>query len=247
MAPRRKVDNLLALAVLVLAAERPMHPVRDGTGAPRARQTPQHQHQVGIALHRGAKPRASTASSRPPAPSARVGGPERTVYALTDAGRAEMRDWLRELIAVPREGVPQLRGGALARSAPCRRRRSSELLTDRLRRLEAELAEVREELAESSRDLPRIFLIEAEYAAAMRQAEARGSARCSPSWPTAHCPASTCGGSSTAERTSTAGRRWHGRHREKRPRWRCGNTTTEASPSNRPAGGGPRPKVARPA
>ena len=32
--------------------------------------------------------------------------PERTVYALTDAGRAEFRDWLRELVAEPQQEYP---------------------------------------------------------------------------------------------------------------------------------------------
>jgi DNA-binding PadR family transcriptional regulator len=33
--------------------------------------------------------------------------PERTVYALTDAGRRELRDWLRELVEEPRHEYPQ--------------------------------------------------------------------------------------------------------------------------------------------
>lgn len=33
--------------------------------------------------------------------------PERTVYTITESGRSELRDWLRELIATPREEYPQ--------------------------------------------------------------------------------------------------------------------------------------------
>jgi DNA-binding PadR family transcriptional regulator len=49
--------------------------------------------------------------------------PERTVYALTDAGRRELRDWLRELVEEPRHEYPQFVAalsliGALPRVRP---------------------------------------------------------------------------------------------------------------------------------
>src|SRR4029453_16009199 len=34
--------------------------------------------------------------------------PERTEYVITDPGRAELRDWLRELVAVPESEYPRL-------------------------------------------------------------------------------------------------------------------------------------------
>jgi DNA-binding PadR family transcriptional regulator len=97
--------------------------------------------------------------------------PERTVYALTDAGREEMRDWLRELLAVPEKEFPSFEG-ALSLAGALPPEEVEQLLTERLRRLETELAEVRSELAALTPELPRVFLLEAEYAAAMRQAEA---------------------------------------------------------------------------
>src|ERR1700754_2717724 len=33
--------------------------------------------------------------------------PERTVYAITDSGRSEMHDWLRELVSEPEHEYPQ--------------------------------------------------------------------------------------------------------------------------------------------
>ncbi|GLY68236.1 PadR family transcriptional regulator [Amycolatopsis taiwanensis] len=33
--------------------------------------------------------------------------PERTIYTITETGRSELRDWLRELIATPRDEYPQ--------------------------------------------------------------------------------------------------------------------------------------------
>lgn len=44
--------------------------------------------------------------------------PERTVYALTDAGRHELRDWLRELIAEQRAQIRALIDRTLATGVP---------------------------------------------------------------------------------------------------------------------------------
>ncbi len=169
MAPRRKVDNLLALAVLVLAAERPMHPYEM---AQVLRERGKH-HSINIkwgSLYTVVRSLERHGFIEATGTFRQGRRPERTVYALTDAGRAEMRDWLRELIAVPRKEFPSFEA-ALSLAGALPPEEVEQLLTDRLRRLEAELADVRKELAEVSRDVPRIFLVEAEYAAAMRQAE----------------------------------------------------------------------------
>lgn len=41
----------------------------------------------------------------------RGGRPERTVYAITDAGRAELVDWVRDLVGSPEHGVTGLKAG----------------------------------------------------------------------------------------------------------------------------------------
>ena len=51
------------------------------------------------------------ASSRPPAPSARGSGPQRTVYEITDDGATEMTDWLTELIGTPAKEYPAFMAG----------------------------------------------------------------------------------------------------------------------------------------
>jgi len=97
--------------------------------------------------------------------------PERTVYSLTDAGAAEMRDWLSELIAIPTRDYTALEAGLsfLPALPPDRAR---QLLTARAEQLERESAN-----REGSRgllgstDVPRLFWIEEEYRDALRTAE----------------------------------------------------------------------------
>ncbi|KJK34214.1 hypothetical protein UK23_43865 [Lentzea aerocolonigenes] len=102
--------NPLALAVLALLAERPMHPYEMA-------QTMRERHQEEvIKLNYGslytvveqlAKHELITASATQKAGNR----PERTVYAITDTGTAELHDWLRELIAVPAKEYPRFEAG----------------------------------------------------------------------------------------------------------------------------------------
>lgn len=105
-----KRTNPLALAVLALLSERPMHPYEMA-------QTMRERHQEEViklnygslytvvdSLHRHD---LITASATQKAGNR----PERTVYAITDAGTAELQDWLRELIAVPAKEYPRFEAG----------------------------------------------------------------------------------------------------------------------------------------
>ena len=100
MATKRKVNNLLALAVLSVIVERPMH-----------------RYEIASMLRDRGKDRdmdikwgslytvvqnLDKAGFLEVAGNERDGArPERTIYRITAAGRAEMIDWTRELIAVP--------------------------------------------------------------------------------------------------------------------------------------------------
>jgi DNA-binding PadR family transcriptional regulator len=97
--------------------------------------------------------------------------PERTVYRITDAGHAELEDWLRELIAVPEREPPKFEG-ALSVVGVLPPDEVISLLRQRLERLESQLAAQREALEGFSRDVPRLFLVEAEFDLAIREAEA---------------------------------------------------------------------------
>jgi DNA-binding PadR family transcriptional regulator len=98
--------------------------------------------------------------------------PERTSYALTDAGRAEMRDWLRELVAEPGDEQPRFEA-ALSVLGVLSPEEVPGLLETRLAALEADIARQSAMLTEAARTVPGIFLIEAEYAVAMQAAEAQ--------------------------------------------------------------------------
>jgi DNA-binding PadR family transcriptional regulator len=99
--------------------------------------------------------------------------PERTVYAITEAGRDELLDWLWELTSVPASDYPEF-AAPLMFIYVLGRDRAIAALSHRAARLEAEISSsgafTRVMLAEVV-NFPRIFGIEEEYAQAMRKAE----------------------------------------------------------------------------
>jgi DNA-binding PadR family transcriptional regulator len=95
--------------------------------------------------------------------------PERTLYGITDAGREELRDWLRELVAEPEPEFPRFEA-ALSVVGVLPPDEVLDLLETRHRVLEERIAKDRATLA--GEPVPRVFLIEAEYALAMKEAEA---------------------------------------------------------------------------
>jgi DNA-binding PadR family transcriptional regulator len=104
--------------------------------------------------------------------SVREGGrPERTVYRITSAGRAEVDDWMRELVADPAQ-EPRQFTHALSVLGVLPPDTVIELLRTRLALLEQQIAEAREALARVGREIPRMFLIESEYELAISEAEA---------------------------------------------------------------------------
>ena len=170
MARRRKVGNLLALAVLSYLTQRPMHPyelsrtLRDNGDA---RSIKFNHGSLYMVVQQLAK-----AGFVVELETTREGQrPERTVYALTDAGRAEMHDWLRELIAEPQYEYPQFVAalsliGALAPDEVV------ELLGRRLQRLTQERSEIRTGIDTTlAAGVHPLFQIEEEYRLAMLDTE----------------------------------------------------------------------------
>lgn len=97
--------------------------------------------------------------------------PEKTVYSITEMGREEILDWLRELLAQPANDYPQF-GAALAFFAVLPKQEVVRLLKLRLALLEGQVAGSQIQLKTFlEMGLPRLFLIEGEYAQAMKQAE----------------------------------------------------------------------------
>src|SRR6478752_6186026 len=105
MAEKRKVANLLALAVLSYLSQRPMHPYE------LSRTLREHGDVRSIKFNHGSLymvvGQLVKAGFIAEQETTREGQrPERTVYALTDAGRQEFRDWMRELVEYPRHEYP---------------------------------------------------------------------------------------------------------------------------------------------
>lgn len=170
MAKRRRVGNLLALALLaILAPGTPMHPYEMASVLRRTGKERDMKIKWGslytvvqnLEKHGFITTVGSDRDGR---------RPERTVYAVTDAGRAELRDWVRELVEVPEPELSRFEA-ALSVLGVLPPDEATELLAARLRALDEDIAGLRAELAGATY-LPRIFLIETEYAVAMREAEA---------------------------------------------------------------------------
>jgi DNA-binding PadR family transcriptional regulator len=169
MAKRRKVGNILALAVLATVLQRPMHPY-EMASVLRARGKDEDMpikwgslYTVVQNLHRHGLLEV--------AESERQGGrPERTIYRITEAGTHELRDWVRELVATPEPERPRFKA-ALSVLSVLTPEDAASLLRERLAALDDRVAAQRAELAEHRRDVPRLFLVEAEYELAIREAE----------------------------------------------------------------------------
>lgn len=170
MSPRT-VSNLLALAVLAYLSNRPMHPYELG------RTLREHGDDRSIKFNPGSLymvvRQLAKAGLIAEQETFREGQrPERTVYALTDAGRQEFRDWLRELIEEPAYEYPRF-VAALSLVAALPPGEVVGLLRTRLGRLAEQRAEasalVERTLAAGVHPL---FLVEEEYRLALLDAEA---------------------------------------------------------------------------
>ena len=171
MAKRRKVNNLLALALLALLAPgRPMHPYEMATVLRRTGKEQDMDIKWGslytvvanLAKH-GLIETVDTG---------RAGRrPERTRYAITGAGRAELHEWMRELVADPAKEQSRFTA-ALSVLGVLSPDEAAGLLEQRLGRLDAEIEAQRAALTKYAAEVPRLFLIESEYAQAIRAAEA---------------------------------------------------------------------------
>jgi DNA-binding PadR family transcriptional regulator len=160
---------VLALVLLSLLAEEPMHPYRmhemiKARGKDRIANVAQ-RNSVYQTIDRLL--RAELIAVRETARDERR--PERTVYEITDAGWDALRTWTGEMLATPAREFPEF-PAALA---------SLMVLTpaDVTARLERRAADLAVSLAEDraamtvAPDLPRLFLLDEEYGIAIREAE----------------------------------------------------------------------------
>jgi DNA-binding PadR family transcriptional regulator len=172
MARRRKLTNPLALAVLATLKSGPMHPYEI------ARVLKHRGKDDSIKIRYGSlytvvqdlESRGLVEAEG----TARAGHrPERTVYRLTDDGHHELKDRLQELISEPVKEYP-LFAAVLSIVTVLHPDGVARLLGERLRLLEVDIAATRAAIDELvvGQQLPRVFVLETEYALAMKRAEA---------------------------------------------------------------------------
>ncbi len=170
MARKRKVANLLALAVMSYLSQQPMHPYELG------RTLREHGDARSIKFNHGSLymvvGQLARAGYITELETSRAGQrPERTVYALTDAGRAEFRSWLAELVAEPQHEYPHF-VAALSLIAALPPNEVVDLLHQRLDRLGQARTEVRGVIDTTlAQGVPELFLVEEEYRLVLLDAE----------------------------------------------------------------------------
>lgn len=167
---KRKVQNPLGLALMCMLFQRPMHPYEMATTLRERHKEESIKINYGsLYTVVGALERAGFIVARETVrESAR---PERTIYELTDEGRAELHDWLRDLLSTPVKEYPQFEA-ALSLMAVLPPEEVAPLLEQRARHLDEEAARLRAEVKALTKEgLERRHLIEAEYVIAMREAE----------------------------------------------------------------------------
>lgn len=168
VARRRKVGNLMALAVLSVLVHRPMHPY-EMAGALRGWSKDRDMPVKWGSLYSVVQRMAERGLIEAAGTSREGNRPERTVYRITEAGREEMVDWTRELLSVAEREPSRFRSGLSVMSA-LPPDEAADLLRHRAEALEAEAAAMRESL--EGADVPRLFLVEDEYDLATAEAEA---------------------------------------------------------------------------
>jgi hypothetical protein len=93
------------------------------------------------------------------------------VYQITAAGRAELDDWVRELVSTPERERPRFMAG-LSMLAALSPSEALELLERRLGLLREDLQHRAAALSRDAESVSRLFLVESEYALALLKAEA---------------------------------------------------------------------------
>ncbi|MGH3251101.1 MAG: PadR family transcriptional regulator [Trebonia sp.] len=167
----RKISNTLALAVLGLLQEQPMHPYELAA-------TLRERHKDStFKVNSGSLYDTVEALAREgwiePLETVRGGRrPERTVYAHTELGQREFVRWIDELIRTPVAEYPRFMAavsylGALGPDG------AADALAERARHLDERIAETKAVLAATvgSGAVPRLFMIEAECALHAGEAE----------------------------------------------------------------------------
>ena len=160
----------LALAVMNLLMERPMHPY-EMKSTMKERGHDQVIRLKGGSIYDTVERLEAGGFIKSQETSREGRRPERTVYSITEAGRDEITGWLAELLTQPLSEYPQF-AAALAFMAALDKDEVARLLKTRIALLDGQIAGADKQLKNfMEMGLPRLFLIEGEYAVAMKRAE----------------------------------------------------------------------------
>jgi DNA-binding PadR family transcriptional regulator len=170
VAKRRKVSNLLALALLSLLAQRSMYPYEMAQTL-RARGKEQSMKINWGSLYTVVQNLEKNGFIEAIGTVREGRQPERTTYQITAAGMAELRDWMRELLSVPEDEYDGF-VAALSEGGILPPDEVIEMLTVRADTLDKRNAQQEADLRKWSERLPRVLLVESEYQLAMRKAQA---------------------------------------------------------------------------
>ena len=163
--PSNALANPIALSILGALLEQPMHPYQLATALA----------DRGVPVNRGTVYDTLEAMARAgwvePQPAEQAGArPKRTPYALTDDGRDELVRRLDIQIRTPRREFTEFLG-AVSHIGVLGPARAAEALDERAERLAVLMDEDHRRLDDAMTSVPRLFVIEAEYALTMLQTE----------------------------------------------------------------------------
>jgi DNA-binding PadR family transcriptional regulator len=162
--PRRSTLGLLLLALLV---EAPMHPYRMQQVIKERGQDQLVNVAQRNSVYQALERLVRDGLARPASTAREAGRPERTTYEITDAGAETMHRWLTAMLPAPAREFPEF-PVALALIAVLAPSVVQDLLTRRMTAQQERLTALREQAPPG---MPRLFLIEDEYRAAMLTAE----------------------------------------------------------------------------
>ena len=162
--PRR---STLAMVLLALLLEAPMHPYRMQQMIKERGQDQLVNVAQRNSVYQALDRLVRDGLARPGGTAREAGRPERTVYEITEAGAATLRRWLTAMLPAPAREFPEF-PVALAFLPILHPAEVRALLEQRLAVLSEKLARIE---SQAPPGLPRLFLIEDEYRAAMLRAE----------------------------------------------------------------------------
>lgn len=167
--PPRALRTPLTLAVLSLLRERPRHPY-EMQALLRERHVDEIVKLRGGSLYDAIR-RLADAGLITAIDTERPGArPERTVYAITDAGTALVEELIRDYLRTPAQEHPVFIT-ALAHILNVDAATAAGLLRERRQAIQATYDEISHQLTAQPADLPRVVLLEVEYAQMLRAAE----------------------------------------------------------------------------